>query len=84
MSLYRLCIPSGGELLSALVAASLDDVAAALSLHALPESVDLAALTLFGLECPFHSTDLSGLFCRVWASAAEPIVGKPSATRLFA
>ena len=84
MSLYRLCIPSGGELLSALVAASLDDVAAALSLHALPESVDLAALTLFGLECPFHSTDLSDLFCRVWTSAAEPIVGSAIATRRFA
>ena len=53
-SLYRLCIPSGGELLSALVATSLDDVSAALGLHPLSETVDLAALTLLGLECSFH------------------------------
>ena len=84
MSLYRLCIPSGGELLSALVAASLDDVAAALSLHALPESVDLAALTLFGLECPFHSSDLSGLFCRGFVPLLDgPHCGRPIGTRRF-
>lgn len=82
MSLYRLCIPSGGELLSALVAASLDDVATALGLHALSESVDLAALTLFGLECPFHISDLSGLFvCVAYPNRRDRVLYNQQETR---
>ena len=53
--LQRVHIKLCGELLSALCASALEDVAAVLGCHSFSEAVNLASLSLFGLVSLFHN-----------------------------